>query len=155
VTAGLEGRLGGGWRWDSFYTHGEGKVRLDSFDNVNNGRFYAAIDAVRDSSGNVVCRVTTINPSLYPGCVPMNIFGDKSPSQASIDYITGDTWWDAKNTLDDFGINFAGDLGRTWAGPISLATGAEYRKTVLRMHTSDDPRTPFDATGLRVPAINF
>ncbi len=154
LTAGVEGKFGDSWNWDAFYTRGEGSVRLDSFDNVNNGRFYAAIDAVRDSNNNIVCRVTITNPGLYPGCVPMNILGDKSPSQASIDYITGDTWWDAKNTLDDFGVNLTGQLGRTWAGPISVATGAEYRKNVLRMHTSDDPRTPFNATGLRVPAIN-
>ncbi len=159
LTAGVEGQFGDSWNWEAFYTRAEGGVRLDSYDNVNNPHFYAAIDAVRQDPNNpnspIVCRVTTTNPGLYPGCVPMNIFGDKSPSQASIDYITGDTWWDAKNVIDNLGFNFSGNLGSTWAGPISVATGGEYRKNVLRMHTSDDPRTPFNATGLRVPAINF
>jgi iron complex outermembrane receptor protein len=151
ASLGIEGKFGDGWSWDAFFTHGVGKVRLDSIDNVNNPRFYAAIDAVRDSNNNIVCRVTLTNPGLYPGCVPMNILGNGSPSQASIDYITGDTWWDAQNTLDNAGVNLQGQLGRTWAGPISVATSLEFRKNSLEVTTSDDPNTPFNSTGLRGP----
>jgi iron complex outermembrane recepter protein len=150
-TVGLKGKFGAGWSWEAFYTHGEGKVRLDSRGNVNNERFYAAIDAVRDNSGNIVCRVTLTNPGLYPGCVPMDILGNGAPSQASINYILGDTWWQAVNTMDDAAANLTGRLGRTWAGPIALATGVEYRRNHLDETTSDDPSAPFVTTGLRGP----
>lgn len=149
ATAGLQGKFGAGWKWEAFYTHGEGKVRLDSYDNVNNQNFYAATDAVRDSNGNIVCNVTLTNPGLYPGCVPINLFGNGTPSAAALDYILGDTWWQATTKMEDAAFNLTGDLGHTWAGPISVATGVEYRSNKLDEITSDDPNTLFNTTGLR------
>jgi outer membrane receptor protein involved in Fe transport len=155
ATAGLEGKLGGDWRWDATYTHGEGRTQQRQKGNSNNSHFYAALDAVRDpASGNIVCRVSlTPSASLYPGCVPINVLGVGNWSDAAHAYTTNETGWTATNTVDDFSANLSGTLFNNWAGPVSIAAGFEYRKQKLVQTTTDDPNTPIEKTGLRgVPA---
>ena len=149
-TAGLSGKLGT-WNWDTYYSYGEGRIRARQPDNIYNPRYYAAIDAVKDASGNIVCRVTITNPGLYPGCVPMNIFGQGRPSQASIDYVLGTSQWQAITTQNDFAANISGSPFNTWAGPVQVAAGLEYRSLDLKETSNSDPNTPFAATGLRGP----
>ena len=151
LTMGLQGKYDDKWNWEGYYTHGEGRVRLPSRYNVNNPRFYAAIDAVKDASGNIVCRVTITNPGLYPGCVPMNLFGDGRPSKAAMNYIFGTTQFQTTNRIDDVAFNVSGDVFSTWAGPVSVAAGYEYRSQSMVQSTSDNPNTRPDFTGLRGP----
>jgi iron complex outermembrane receptor protein len=61
-----------------WYQHG---LRVD--------RIHAAVDAVRDpDSGDIVCRVSLYS-DLYPGCQPLNLFGQGNASAAAIDYVMG------------------------------------------------------------------
>ena len=80
----------GDWTIDGYYTHGENDIKIWNYDVLHNRRYYAAIDAVRDASGNIVCRSTLAG--FDPGCVPFNPFGQGSPSAAALEYITGDEW---------------------------------------------------------------
>jgi outer membrane receptor protein involved in Fe transport len=149
TTVGLQGKFKDRWNWETYYTHGEGRVRMPTRYNVNNPRFYAAIDAVKDGGGNIVCRVTLTNPGLYPGCVPMNIFGDGTPSAAAIKYVLGTTQFQTINKMDDAAFNVTGDLFNTWAGPVSVAAGYEYRSQSMVQTTNANPQTAIDTTGLR------
>jgi len=68
VNIGADGTIplfGYDWHWDVNGTYGEALLRVHVNEN-NNQRFYAAIDAVRNSSGTIVCRVTLTNPALLP-----------------------------------------------------------------------------------------
>lgn len=150
VTAGLSGKVFGDFDWDVYYTHGVGKTSQLTTNNTNTERLYAALDAVRDpTSGNIVCRVTLTSPGLYPGCVPLNVLGTNTASQAAINYINGNTSWSATNTMDDVGASVTGTLIEGWAGPIKVAAGGEFRHQVLN-ETSSVTDNTFDITGLRV-----
>jgi len=61
-----------------------------------------------------------------PACVPLNPFGNQN-SQAAIDYVTGTSIQDNVNTENSLSANLTGDVVNLWAGPISMAVGAEYR----------------------------
>ena len=157
VGAGLDGKLGGDRTWDISYTHGETRTQLTTRNNVNTARFYAALDAVRDpATGNIVCNVTLTAPGAFPGCMPLNLFGQSATvvngsnaSQAALDYVSGSTWWVAHNGLDDFSANVSGTLRQGWAGPIKVALGVEYRLASLNV-TTTTPDNSFNPQYLRL-----
>ena len=156
LTAGLAGLLADRYSWDLYFTHGEGRTKQASLNNVNTQRFYAAVDAVAAPAGNglgvpagiSVCRVSLVAPGLYPGCVPINVFGDGAPSQAARDYVVGTTWWKAQNVMDDFAANITGKVWDAWAGPVGVALGFEYRRQSLD-ETTNVADNSFDTAGLR------
>lgn len=129
----------------------------------NNERYFAAIDAVRDGAGNIVCRSTldptaaplgnyelldkpynratfgsTFRPGANSGCVPINLFGHGSPSAEALNWIMGD---DAtRTTLEQFVFNgfVSGETAPVsfLAGPISYSAGVEYRREEANHRTS-------------------
>jgi iron complex outermembrane receptor protein len=151
TTAGFEGKfdfLTNG-RWDVFYTHGDAQLRTSQAQNENRNLF-AAIDAVRDpASGNVVCRVTLVNPGLLPGCVPLNPFGSGTLSAAASDYVSNPSQFQVTNKLDEVGANFGGSPFDTWAGPVAFNVGLNYRKQSLGQTSNADPTVAIDYTGIR------
>jgi outer membrane receptor protein involved in Fe transport len=152
INAGLTGTIDK-WKWDASYVHGESKVR-SKVNETYNQHLYAALDAVRDPSGNIVCRVALTNPGRYPGCAPLNYFGVGAPSKAALDYIYRDSTFQIVNKMDIVAANFTGDLVQLWAGPLAIAVGAEYRKQSLTQDSNGDPGSaPIDYVGIRgVPA---
>ena len=149
VTAGADGDLGGGWKYSAYYTHGEGRLKVAARHVLDNTRYLAASDAVRDAAGSIVCRVTVTNPTLYPGCVPINLFGSGAPSPTAIAYVLGTSRFDTKNTLDVGAFNVAGALFDLPAGAVQIALGAEVRRQGLVQTTNANPATPPTFTGIR------
>lgn len=129
---GLQGELAGDWAWDAYVQVGENESQQVRKGNLNIANFRRAINAVRDGNGNIVC-ADTLSPSAAvreaaAGCVPFNLFGHGSPSPEAISYVTGTSWLKTKTRQTVAALNFEGSLGSTWAGPIAVATGLEYRK---------------------------
>ena len=152
IKAGLRGELGDGWAFNATYIRGHTRQNVRTPGELNNTNLYAALDAVRASSGQIVCRVTLTNPGLYPGCVPYNPFGfgANEANRAAVEgFILGAPEYRVTNTTDDVIANLAGKLGETWAGPIRVAVGAEYRRNALRRVSTADPAVPQLRTGIR------
>jgi outer membrane receptor protein involved in Fe transport len=149
VNTGLEGKLGA-YRWEGWYTHGV--ARQDNRNNhaIHNGRLAAALDAVRDTSGNIVCRVTITNPTLYPGCVPMNVFGVGSESAQSVAYVTQIAQFQPETTMDNVAGSITGAPFNSWAGPINMALSGEWRRTEYQLVSNSLPVLfdPLSCTGL-------
>ncbi|QCB43265.1 TonB-dependent receptor [Sphingomonas sp. PAMC26645] len=126
VNGGVKGRFGSGWKFDLFFSHGENRDRsvISNLPIVTN--VYNAADAVvNPSNGQIVCRTTLTNPGN--GCVPFNVFGDGSPSQAAVNYVTGTAYAVQKATQDNAGFSVTGEPLQLPAGPLSVAFGGEYR----------------------------
>lgn len=138
VQAGLKGDLGGSWKWDANYVHGQSKLKLTASE-WDTRKFYAAIDAVQAPSGQVVCRITLTDPSFLPGCVPMNVIGEGNVTQAAYDWARSASRYQTTNKMDYVNLNFSGDLIDLPAGPISVAFGAEYRHQSLGQTSNGDP----------------
>jgi outer membrane receptor protein involved in Fe transport len=150
---GFDGNInafGRDWKWDANYVYGRNYLRT-GVNEFNSRRYYAAVDAARDASGAIVCRVTITNPGLYPGCVPINLFGVGAPSQAAINYVNGRAQYQAINAMQIVAGNISGDLFDLPAGPVSIAFGGEMRKQTLSETSNSDPAlAPFvDYTGIR------
>lgn len=122
----LNGALGGNWKWNAYYEHGD----TDYTYYIHNQRIEAnwsrAIDAViNPATGAIVCRSTLTSPG--DGCVPFNMFGQFSASPAAQQYITGSVYSHLKFREDVVSGTIQGEPFSTWAGPVSIAAGGEYR----------------------------
>ncbi len=135
------------WTWNAYVQRGISKIS-GSAPQSDINRFAAAIDAVRAPNGQIVCR----NAATNPGCVPYNLFGTAIQdrplsipgvnSQAALDYITGggDPYLGQRLKRDTGSFDFNGEPFSSWAGPMSLALGAEWRRDSL-ISTSDPGST--------------
>jgi outer membrane receptor protein involved in Fe transport len=130
IVGGVEGTFNGDWKYDVSVNYGELRTR-SRFDNVRiESRFFNSVDAVRNGAGQIVCRINQAAVT-DPNCVPVNLFGDGSPSQAAINYFTGTATRQGKATEFDVSANLVGDSSQLFelpGGPVRFALGGEYRR---------------------------
>ncbi|HWL48208.1 MAG TPA: TonB-dependent receptor [Sphingomonadaceae bacterium] len=124
----------GNWKWDGYYQYGKNVNRQTVRNNRIHANFALAVDAVFDGD-RIVCNSTLTNPNN--GCVPLNLFGAGSPSPEAAAYVMGTTEGRTDYTQHVVALNVSGDPVNTWAGPVSIATGIEYRSE--RQKTVADP----------------
>lgn len=155
TVVGVKGDLGSNLKYDVSYVFGQSTQRGTNRNDRIADRYYAALDSVSDGAGGVTCRInlpgqTTINgeslgnPIVYTGapvsfrpgqCVPLNILGNGTPSQAALDFVTADhTSW-ARIRQHVASAVLSGDTGSFFSlpgGAPGFAIGAEYRKEESR-----------------------
>ena len=148
---GLQGKFGEGWSWDVHYQQGRTSFDLDYINQLSLERVHRAVDAVVTSNGTIVCQSAIANPAAYGDCVPLNPFGPGSPSQAALDYIhTGSQPWNLNIMRQrSAGANINGQPFSSWAGPVSIATGVEYRKLEGEIRSDSVSNTVPNYTGIR------
>lgn len=148
VNGGLSGELFGDWTWDAGFSYGKTDFEAIGQDDIRTDRLLAAIDTVAGPNGNPVCRVTLVS-NRFPDCVPLNVLGEGRADPAAIRWTMEDSVWGVVNTLYAGGVSVAGSLFSTWAGPVSLAVGVDYRKQSIVQTSNSDPTVPVDFTGIR------
>ena len=117
------------WTWNAYGQIGITMAHEQVFDPPHVPNFNSAIDAVRNANGTIVCRTQTAGS--MPGCVPYNLFGTGVNSQAAINYVLGLGAKDFRNERFVQRVIAASTQGEpfsSWAGPVSVAFGMEYRK---------------------------
>lgn len=134
------------WTWDAYYQLGITGADELSLGNKIVQNYDQAIDAVTVTSANVgssglrvgsiACRSTLSSPNN--GCVPFNVFGQGVASQAALDYITNGTG--SSSRYERLSQNVAsatlhGEPVNSWAGPVSIATGVEWRREAITGHS--------------------
>lgn len=146
----LQGEFGGGYHWDAWYTHAETRQDTRQDNNINSQNLYASLNAVTDpSTGQPVCNVALSNPGLDPGCVPMDVFGTNSESQAAINYVLGSTEFLSTQKMDDVSASVTGAPLHDWAGPVNVALNAEWRRLWWELDSDATPTDPVNCTGIQ------
>lgn len=132
------------WKWDAYYQRSENKISSTAGNNVIVARFNQATDAVRNAAGTIVCRSTLTAPT--DGCVPFNPLGTGVNNAAAIGYVTGTAFRDDKLKQNVAAANLTGSPFSTWAGPVSIAIGAEHRyESVSGLASALDEANAFGA----------
>lgn len=130
------------WNYDAYYQLGIAKTHEVLTNTWVTSRLLLATDAVRNSAGQIVCRSTLTNPTN--GCVPINRIGVGPVDPAALNYIFNDGLQPSRRQRlrqDVAAITFqTSSLFENWAGPVSLAFGAEYRRE--EVNGSLDPAAP-------------
>ncbi|KPF80256.1 hypothetical protein IP78_07325 [Brevundimonas sp. AAP58] len=158
---GIEGDLPLGLTYEVSAVYGQTQTDNLYLNNRINDRFLAAIDVVQGPGGptcrsnldpasylanpNVDPRVgaRTFTPGPNSGCVPLNIFGDGSPSAEALAWVRTDSASSDKIEQTQLLGYISGDTEAFFslpAGPISFALGAEYREEKSRSRVSDEAR---------------
>lgn len=143
VGAGLTGSFSDIWKWElgGSYTYAKSK-NLGRF-NRNNINWNLALDSVIGPNGQPICRSTLTNPNN--GCVPANVFGIGSLSTAVVNYVVGTSSQISDSRSAIFNGGVTGELFDTWAGPVKVAFGGEYRRDTV--DNNSDPIS--DVSGWR------
>ena len=127
------------WKWDL-----SGQISwVDDHEEItnawNNANLALAQDAVVAPAGNaagiaagtIVCRSTLTSPGN--GCAPISRVGLngglQSPAafQQGLNYVLGNPFRNERLSEQDYSFNVSGSPISDWAGPISFASGAEWR----------------------------
>jgi iron complex outermembrane receptor protein len=129
IVGGLKGKfalLNTDWSYDAYYEHGVNKTAIDVDHIILNPRYNQAIQATT-LNGAIVCADPVARAS---GCQPLNIIGGKPPSAAALAYVQPENgpFQRLRMTQDVASLNFSGAPLNLWAGPLSVAFGAEYRR---------------------------
>ena len=156
-----------GWNVDGFYQYGRSRrvwdqyaLRIDrifpAVDAVRDGNGNIVCRVSLDPDG----------AAAYPGCEPLNLFGRGNASPEAVDYVLGNdpgvqistplyfanlgltgetldyTTTDAKRNITTFNQQLAelsarGEVFDNWAGTVSLALGASWRKETIYQVVQD------------------
>ena len=160
-SSGLTGVVFGDYAWDVHYTHGETRLSTSGLHNGNNQFHDAASDAVVDTDptsstfNSIVCYNDTkaaiaLYGNIYPGCVPINTFGNNVTTNAQNDYWGRTTHFSETNTMDDIEASISGDLFNLPAGPVRGALNGEMRWLDYVINSNASPTAVVNCFGLRL-----
>lgn len=144
---GLEGQAGG-WSWDVSAQIGRDEYASDNLNNRIQTRWLAGIDSVANpATGQPICRSLLNNPNPTDAqdpyrdirdCVPIDPFGAGSVTAAAQAYYLGVSSYRSEQNQDVVAANMQGKPFSTWAGDVSLAFGAEYRREETVLTADED-----------------
>ncbi len=140
------------WNWQVYGQEGLSTVNSWVPYQAMNTNFADAIQAVRVgsyggtysaaaypnplgiASGSVTC-LSNLLPTGAAGetknCVPYNLFGTGVNSGGATNYVLGGPWERFTYSEGVLGGSITGEPFHTWAGPVSVAADAEYRKDAI------------------------
>lgn len=128
VAVGVDGSFSEGkWRYSAYYGHGELSDDRGYLNQKVAANFTAAVDVVTSPvTGKPVCRIALTDPNT--ACRPLNVFGQGNADPAAIAYAFSNAAHVRNTTkLDTASVSLRGDPFSLWAGPVSIAVGAEAR----------------------------
>jgi iron complex outermembrane receptor protein len=131
------GAFGKDWTWDAYFQNGSSRGSINAIGVTLRDRFAAATDAVRNTNGQVVCRVNIdTNPANdMPGCVPWNLMGENVNTESAYAYLTGNygtSYTYQKLVQNVWEATVGGEAFDIWAGPVSVSANFAYRQEKVR-----------------------
>ncbi|MBU6165466.1 MAG: TonB-dependent receptor [Alphaproteobacteria bacterium] len=152
LAGGFDGKVnlgGSDWNWAIAGQISKEKQNTRNNANMDGAKAAAALDAVvNPANGQIVCRVTLTNPTAYPNCVPINVFGPTSESREALDYVLLQTQFTRYTELKAVNASFAGSPFSTWAGPVQMAISGEMREASVRVNSDFQPTDLVDCSTL-------
>lgn len=184
-SAGFDWELSNGWDVRASWQSGESDGGAGLYGQTRIDRMFLGMDAIRDANGGIVCRVQTYMPTeaelaatpgiqgelnaageqlrapvaldgSIEGCVPYNIMGSSTMSDAAVAY-TQSPRKDTQHIEQDFAeVLMTGELWEGWAGPLSFATGLTWREQAFQQRIKSNVYEfgpPFNAPELGIRGI--
>jgi len=155
-TTGVNGVVFKDFAWDAHYTHGETRASTTGLFNGNNQFHDAAQDAVIDPvTHSLVCYNDTaaaiaLYGNIYPGCIPINTFGNNVTTDAQYTYWSRPTHFTESNIMDDVAADISGNLFDLPAGPLKVALAGEMRWLDYTIDSNASPTDVVNCFGLRL-----
>lgn len=141
VAGGFDGKFDAGgteWSYDGYFSDAWGLIDNRVPETTSLLALSMALDSVAGPDGRPICNPANVgfttgvagrnlvfNPSQ---CVPFNPFGIGVNNDAAVQWLRGSPYMHFHIHQQVAAVNFSGEPFESWAGPVSLAMGAEYRK---------------------------
>lgn len=130
---GVDGSFMDTWRYEVALNYGRVDTTYETNGNIATARFTNAVNAVRNSAGQIVCSINAdaITTNDDPACRPINMFGFGAPSAESLAYIghtSSRKQWSEQLNITGY---VSGDSSRWFelpGGPVGFSVGSEYRE---------------------------
>jgi iron complex outermembrane receptor protein len=158
VTAGFNAKAGD-WNIDGYYGFGTNLQTIRSVGNLTIARLFDSVDAVVSPvTGQVVCRTTV---TVAHECVPLNVFGPSSASQAAINFVRTSPYGGSGSVTRERTEQHVAELVlrgspfSTWAGPLAIAAGGGYRKESVDRKVDPGSNGPKFPNGLIPRGVEF
>ncbi len=134
-TTGLEGEIASKYQWSVYGGYGKTNTRNSNLNDRLDANWSDAIDAIADPvTGQPVCRDAAARAR---GCVPVDVFGVGTISQAALDYVRVREHTSVTDTAQKLAQAIVtGPLFELPAGDLKFALGAEYREDELNFRPS-------------------
>ena len=119
--------LSSNWTWNVFGSGSLARIHDEAINSPVKATFAQAVNVVTNpATGYPICASTLTNPT--DGCIPYDPFGTNVNSAAANAYaLSGTSQMQTVVAQSDFSGVLRGNPFSDWAGPVSLATGIEYR----------------------------
>jgi iron complex outermembrane receptor protein len=133
-TMGVDGAFslfGKDWTWNSYFEHANNDASVAVRNAVLLPYLNFAVDAVKGPNGSIVCRSAA---ATAIGCQPVNLFGNFPPTSGALAWMQGGSLNQpgprqvTKERQEMASVSLNGKPFELWAGPVSVATGVEYRE---------------------------
>jgi outer membrane receptor protein involved in Fe transport len=133
AVVGTQGSFMDTWNYNVALNYGRTETFYQTRGNVHLQRFTNAVNAVRDSAGQIACSINTDTNTSNddPACRPLNLFGLGAPSAAALGYIehvsSRRQWAEQLNAI----ATVSGDSSKLFelpGGPVGFSVGGEWRQ---------------------------
>jgi outer membrane receptor protein involved in Fe transport len=120
VVTGLRGEPWKGWTLDGWLSNTTGSTLQSVYNDGSRSRYL---------QGLLVDPLTDQCFDTSDGCVPLNVFGEGNLSQAGADFIRMPPHQNVTEQSQELASVFvSGPVGASWAGPVDIALGVEWRR---------------------------
>ncbi len=120
---------------------------VDFSQGINQQNFVNAVNVTRNTAGQIVCNPTpTLNatpgftPTVDAACVPLNLFGQGTASQAALDYVLADVLANSRLQQLVINANFGGSPFAIFGNDVGLNLGFEHRQEEASFRPDDFQR---------------
>jgi len=160
VSGGLDGTFNAAdtdWTWNGYIQHSQTGLSPRTLNNGHTTSYLKALDSVM-FNGAPACRVNTDASTANDdaACVPFNPFGIGVNDQKVVSYINGVSYRYETLKQNVGAVSVSGEPFELWAGPVSLAFGAERRsESVNGIASARDENTEFFAGNYKASKGKF
>ena len=142
----------GDYYWQVSASRGYTQNENSSYNTVNY-RFNNAIDAVRNSAGQIVCAINT--PTVTdPACVPLNPFGNTPVSRAAQTYVSGLFGLTQYLKEDDLLATLGGPMLNLPGGAAKFDAAYEHRRDSAEFDPLEDTALGLGPSGAPTPVTS-
>ncbi len=130
----LTGKFTDTWDWSLTASYGLNNFTSTGQNSTNRTALAQGLAGCQDLSGNALV-------GLLPGCVPLDIFGEGTLTDAMVNFLTVPTFATTEIREKRVAGFVRGSLFNLPAGPVSAVLGAEYRESKADFRVDDMQRT--------------
>ncbi|MBX7249612.1 MAG: TonB-dependent receptor [Caulobacteraceae bacterium] len=131
----LDGDFNDNWSWSATASYGSNHFDSNGINSVNATALSQGLAGCQTAAG------APLGAAALPGCVPLDLFGPNTMTQAMVDFIKVNTFSETQVEETRIAGFVRGDLFELPAGPVAAVFGAEYRDTDITYVVDNEQRT--------------